>query len=464
MPPASAGGYRSDANSASEIRSSCCRKSGALLSPSWCGSGPVGVAHCGLLLGGGWSGWPGWVRSSWCRASRAPLGWWLVGLAGWVRSSWCRASRAPLGWWLVGLAGWVRSSWCRASRAPLGWWLVGLAGWVRSSWCRASRAPLGWWLVGLAGVGQVQLVSRIAGSSWVVAGRVGRGGSGPVRVAHRGLLLGGGGGVGRGGSGPVRVAHRGLLSGGGWSGWPGWVRSSSCRASRAPVRWWLVGLAGVGQVQFVSRIAGSCSVVAGRVGRGGSGPVRVAHRGLLSGGGWSGWPGWVRSSSCRASRAPVRWWLVGLAGVGQVQLVSRIAGSCPVVAGRVGRGGSGPVRVAHRGLLSGGGWSGWPGWVRSSWCRASRAPVRWWLVGLAGVDQVQLVSRIAGSCPVVAGGVGRGGSGPVRVAHRGLLSGGGWLGEGTGGRDIGPSRDQACIKMSLSTHLNPLSDCCKRPF
>ena len=338
-----------------------------------------------------------WVRSSWCRALRAPVRWSLVGVAGWGQVQ--LVSR------IAGSCSVVAGGGGGLGSGPVGvahcgllfggrWW-----GWragVRSSWCRALRAPVRWSLVGVAGWGQVQLVSRIAGSCSVVAG--------------------GGGGLG---SGPVGVAHCGLLFGG---------------------RWWRV--AGWGQVQLVSRIAGSCSVVAGGGGGLGSGPVGVAHCGLLFGGRWWGWRAGVRSSWCRALRAPVRWSLVGVAGWGQVQLVSRIAGSCSVVAGGGGGLGSGPVGVAHCGLLFGGRWWGWRAGVRSSWCRALRAPVRWSLVGVAGWGQVQLVSRIAGSCSVVAGGGGGLGSGPVGVAHCGLLMASGRLGrggrEGVGGGEISP--------------------------
>ena len=281
----------------------------------------------GLLFGGCWWGWPGPLGPVGVAHRGSPVRWLLVGVAGAVRSSWCRASRVSS--WVVagrGWPGWVRSSSCRALRVSCS--VVAGRGWVRSSWCRASRvscsvvagrgwpgplgpvgvahrgSPLGWWLVGVGrgGLGPVGvahcgspvrwLLVGVAGavrSSWcrasrvscsVVAGRGWPGPLGPVRVAHRGSPLGWWlVGVSRGGSGPVRVAHRG-----------------------PPVRWWLVG-----------------------VGRGGSGPVGVAHRGSPLG------------------------WLLGVAGVGQVQFVSRIAG-----------------------LLLGGCW-GWPGWVRSSSCRASRA-------------------------------------------------------------------------------------------
>src|ERR1700733_9703648 len=47
-------------------------------------SGPVGVAHGGLLFCAGWGGFGIRLRSSWCRAWRSPV---LRGRAGWGVSS-----------------------------------------------------------------------------------------------------------------------------------------------------------------------------------------------------------------------------------------------------------------------------------------------------------------------------------------------------------------------------------------
>jgi hypothetical protein len=87
------------------------------------------------------------------------------------------------------------------------------------------------------------------------AGSGGRPGSGPVGVAHGGLLFCAGSG-GRPGSGPVGVAHGGLLFCAGSGGRPG------------------SGPVGVAH--------GGLLFCAGSGGRPGSGPVGVAHGGLLS--------------------------------------------------------------------------------------------------------------------------------------------------------------------------------------
>ncbi len=315
--------------------------------------------------------------------------------------------------WAGGLGAGVRSSWCRAWRVSFRvGWRAGVAG-VRSSWCRAWRVSfrVGW----RAGCGgQVQLVSRMAGVlSCGLAGWVR--GSGPVGVAHGGCPF-----------------------------------------------VWAGGLGGGGQVQLVSRMAGvlSCGL-AGWVR--GSGPVGVAHGGcpfVWAGGLGAG----VRSSWCRAWRVSFRvGWRAGCGG--QVQLVSRMAGvlSCGL-AGWVR--GSGPVGVAHGGcpfVWAGGLGAGvrsswcraWPvsfpmGWragggagVRSSWCRASRVSFRvGWRAGCGG--QVQLVSRIAVSCSGWRSAGARAWEGSCAVLDRARPR-------------------QACWKISLSTHLNPQSDRCKRP-
>ena len=224
-----------------------------------------------------------------------------------------------------GLAGWVRGS------GPVGVahggcpfvWAGGLGAGVRSSWCRAWRCPFVW-AGGLGGGGQVQLVSRMAVS---------------FRAGWR---------AGWSGSGPVGVAHGGLLSCG-LAGWVVGVRSSWCRAWRCPFVW-AGGLGGGGQVQLVSRMAGCPFVRAG--GLGGGGQVQLVSRmaGVLSCG-LAGWVVGVRSSWCRAWRVSFRvGWRAGCGG--QVQLVSRMAG------------------VLSCGL------AGWVVGVRSSWCRASRSPVR----------------------------------------------------------------------------------------
>ena len=143
----------------------------------------------------------------------------------------------------------------------------------------------------------------------------------------------------------------------------------------------------LGQVQLLSRMAGSFPC--------GRGVVRVR----------------VRSSCCRAWRAPFR-------GPGAW------CGS-----------GSGPVVVAHGGLLS----------VRpGGWCGSGSGPV---VVAHGGLLSVR-PGAWCGS-----------GSGPVVVAHSGLLSVLVMVGErGFGLEQISAGCEHACRNISLCTHLNPLSD------